>query len=132
MLELFKKHYFHLARIGLILTMAVILYLALMPLDKAPLPEISDKIQHLAAFLVLAFLMDASLPEKPFNIWKTGYLLTYGLFIEILQLQTEHRFFSVEDLVADFAGICLYFLTIPIWKRLPLMGWRWSLASQSQ
>ncbi|KEQ19592.1 hypothetical protein GZ78_06735 [Endozoicomonas numazuensis] len=110
--------------------MISIVVLALLPLDKAPLPEVSDKLQHITAFLVLAFLIDASTPEKSFNVWKVGCLMLYGLLIEWLQLQTDYRFFSLADLFADLAGIALYIFTIPVWKRLPPLSWRWSLSQE--
>ncbi|MGI9279978.1 MAG: VanZ family protein [Endozoicomonas sp.] len=127
MIAFIKTYYTSLARAGLVLAMTSIVILALMPLDKAPLPGVNDKLQHITAFLVLAFLIDASIPEKPFTLWKVISLMSYGLLIEWLQFQTEYRFFSIADLIADLAGIALYFFTIPIWKRLPLISWRWSL-----
>ncbi|WP_448216197.1 VanZ family protein [Endozoicomonas sp. 2B-B] len=127
MIALFKTHYTKLARTALLLAMASIMVLSLLPIEKVPLSAVNDKLQHLAAFLLLAFLMDASFPNQPFNLWKVSALMAYGFLIELLQLQTEYRFFSLADLMADLAGTGLYFFTIPVWKRIPLINWRWSL-----
>ncbi|WP_257274395.1 MULTISPECIES: VanZ family protein [unclassified Endozoicomonas] len=126
MVTLIRNHYTTLARTGLLLAMISIVVLSLLPLDKVPLTDVNDKLQHLAAFLLLGFLIDASLPSQSFNLSKVSGLMAYGLLIELLQLQTEYRFFSWADLIADLAGIILYFFTIPVWKRVPLINWRWS------
>lgn len=88
-----KTHYTTLARTGLLLSMITILVLSLLPVDKVPLSGINDKLQHAAGFLMLAFLIDASFPNQPFNLWKVTSLMAYGLLIELLQLQTGYRFF---------------------------------------
>jgi glycopeptide antibiotics resistance protein len=129
---LIKTHYFTLARIGLASALIVILFIALLPLDKAPLPGISDKIQHLAAFLTLSFLVDTSFPRSQFNRWKVAALMGYGLLIELLQLQTDYRFVTLSDLLANASGLVLYYLSIPLLKKLPLINWRWNLQCVSE
>ena len=98
-------------RLLLGLALAIVTWLALTP-QPVQLPQLShaDKWAHLATFMVLAFLADASWPERGFDPPKWGLLLAYGLAIELIQLPISHRFFSLADLVADAAGIALYAL----------------------
>lgn len=96
-------------RLLLGLALAVATWFALNP-DPVALPEgISmDKLAHLAAYIVLAFLVDASWPERGFDLHKWTFLLVYGLVIELIQSQIPNRMFSIADLVANAAGIALY------------------------
>lgn len=83
--------------------------LALLPQPVAlPDAPFADKWAHLAAYLVLAFLVDASWPERGFDLPKWGALLGYGIVIELLQSQIPSRMFSVGDIAANLAGIALY------------------------
>jgi VanZ family protein len=74
-----------------------------------------DKLAHMATYLVLAFLVDTSWPERGFGLPKSVFLLGYGVLIELLQMQIPHRLFSLGDLAANLAGIVLYAFLI---KRL--------------
>ena len=72
--------------------------------------------------LVLAFLADASWPDRRFTAPKWSGLLLYGIAIELLQTQIPNRVFSIGDIVANGAGIALYaFGGIYLLQRL---GWR--------
>ena len=122
-----KKHYFLLARVSLATALVVTTVLGLLPLEQIPLSDWNDKLQHIFAFLVLSFLIDASWPNREMDWTKASLLLSYGLMLEVLQLWPEHRFFSLMDLLADAAGIALYVLSVPIFKRLPVFSWRWTL-----
>lgn len=128
---LIKQYYCLLSRVGFTVAITAITVLATMPLTEVPLADWNDKIQHIFAFLVLSFLIDGSHPSSPFNWKKAAILLGYGFILEVLQKQTGYRFFSVADMVADAAGIALYAFTIPIFKRTPLLRWRWELKEPS-
>ncbi|WP_153764583.1 VanZ family protein [Endozoicomonas sp. OPT23] len=125
------KHYFNLSRFGLGLALITITILALLPIDQAPLPKISDKIQHLTAFFTLAFLLDCSFPKSSFQFPKILTLAGYGLLIEMLQWFSGYRFFSLLDVVADLSGVVIYIALIPILRKIPLVKWRWELAENS-
>ncbi len=124
---LIKRHYFNLAKLGLGLAVIVITILALLPIEQAPLQNISDKAQHLAAFFTLAFLLDCSFPDSHFRLKKIISLAGYGLSIEILQWLSGYRFFSLLDVVADLSGVALYVFLIPLLQKTPLVNWRWEL-----
>ncbi len=96
-------------RLLLGLALVVVTWLALTP-RPPQLPEVAyaDKWTHLGTFLVLAFLADASWPERGFDAPKWGLLIGYGLAIELVQMRIGSRFFSLADLLADTVGIALY------------------------
>jgi VanZ family protein len=96
-------------RLLLGLALVVATWLALSPQPVAlPDAPLSDKWAHLLAYLVLAFLVDASWPDQRFTWPKWSSLLVYGLAIELLQTQIPNRVFSVGDMVANAAGVALY------------------------
>jgi VanZ family protein len=110
-------------RLMLGLALVIITTLALMPDPQPVATELPlDKITHLAAFLVLAWLTDAGWPEHGFVAWKWLPLLAYGLAIEVIQIAVPGRFFDLADLAADGAGLALYGLAaLPLLRRL---AWR--------
>lgn len=91
----------------ILLTAAVsgILFLATIPLACSIVCDINDKLNHVAAFFVLAFLADYSFPETK-NRWALIFsLLGYGISIEVIQFFLPWRMFSVLDVAADALGI---------------------------
>lgn len=85
--------------------------------------SLNDKIQHFAAFAVLAFLLD-----QCFSPRLKGYLLpvalpllAYGAAIEVVQHFLPHRSFDVLDFAADGLGLLLYWLLRPLAARLPFL-----------
>lgn len=81
--------------------------------------EHADKWAHLAAYLVLALLVDLSWSQRAFDLPKWGSLLAYGVLIELLQSQIPGRVFSVLDIAANAAGIGLYaFALVGILRRV--------------
>jgi len=97
--------------LGLALLVATLFMLTPQPVA---LPEgvLADKWAHLATYLLLAFLVDASWPERDFDLPKWGFLLAHGVVIELLQTQIPNRLFSLGDLAANAAGIGLYAFVI--------------------
>lgn len=96
-------------RIMLGLAMLIATWAALTPQPmQLPTLPFADKWTHLATYLVLSFLVDASWPERGFDAPKWGALLAYGLLIELVQTQIANRFFSLADLAANGVGIALY------------------------
>lgn len=91
------------------LALALATWFALDP-EPVALPEgvQMDKLAHLATYIVLAFLVDASWPERRFDPPKWAFLLAYGLAIELIQSQIPDRELSLADLAANAAGIALY------------------------
>ncbi len=85
-------------------------WVATKQLDFPPDVDINDKLIHGVVFFGFAFLVDLASSRKPFWLWKGLPLLTYGIGIEVMQYFTPFRSFSVMDMVADFAGILIYFL----------------------
>lgn len=109
-----RQRLFHLA---LATCLVAITTLALIPPGHEPL-AVSDKVNHIAAFLVLAWLADHAYPgySRGSGIWLA--LLGYGLLIEAVQACLPYREASLGDLLADAAGLAAYLVL----SRLPWVG----------
>lgn len=95
-----------------------ILFLATTPLDY-PVPSSSwDKLNHVAAFGVLATLL--SLAHRPMGaVLQGAALIAYGLLIEVWQYFLPERHFEWADLLADGIGIVLGLLFMAVvWRQM--------------
>jgi VanZ family protein len=113
-------------RVLLCISLAVITYLATTALEFTFVSPMYDKINHFAAFFVLALLVDFSFPNSRFNTVKIVSLIAYGFLLEIIQNFLPHRMFSLFDISADIFGLLGYGLLIPFIKRLPAFSDRWA------
>jgi VanZ family protein len=113
-------------RVLLCFSLVVITYLATTALEFTVVSSSYDKINHFAAFLVLAMLVDFSFPNSRFNSAKIFLLIVYGISLEIIQHFLPHRMFSLFDIAADSLGLLAYGSLIPFIKRLPAFSDRWS------
>ena len=121
------RHINAMSRVVLIVALIVICYLALTPKTYPFVDTLSDKIKHIAAFFVLAWLCDISFPKSPFSLAKICFLLGYGLFLEFWQYFLPYREFSILDLFADSLGLFLYMILRPLIMRCPLFKWQWNI-----
>ena len=97
------------AKILLVLAIGVILWLALHP--SPPISGLQlDKLNHLAAFFVLALLTEYAFPSATVRALKLLPLLGFGLLIEVLQYWVGYRYFEWLDVAADGAGIVLFWV----------------------
>ena len=103
-----------LARTGFFLCVLGILWLALdpQPITTAAIFDL-DKLNHLAAFMVLALLLDYSFPLSERFWLKWLPLLGFGGLIELLQLLGGHRLFEWGDILADASGLIVYLVLRP-------------------
>ena len=116
----------HAYRIALSMALVAMTFLATTPIDYQIISfAFIDKLEHLSAFLVLAFLMDFAFPAAPWNRQKFFLLLCYGLLLEIVQYFMPFREFSLWDLAADALGLLSYPLVTPLLKSLPFLAPRW-------
>jgi hypothetical protein len=113
-------------RLLLMLALGGVSYLSFAPLDPPGPINHLDKLGHLLAFLLLAWLADFAFPRLSFGIEKILPLLGFGLLIELVQQQLPYRQFSWLDWMADGLGIAAYLLMVPLLQRLPLLSIRWS------
>jgi len=97
-------------RMMVITLMLLGIWVATKKLDFPPEVNVNDKLIHIVVFFGFAVLVDLASSRKPFWLWKGLPLLVYGIGIEVMQYFTPFRSFSVMDMVADFAGILIYFL----------------------
>ena len=97
------------AKVLLVLAIGVILWLALHP--SPPISGLQlDKLNHLAAFFVLALLTEYAFPSATISAQKLAPLLGFGLLIEVLQYWVGYRYFEWLDVAADAAGIVLFWV----------------------
>lgn len=94
-------------RLALYLCVLAIAYLAFAPIEHVPGAP-SDKLNHLFAFAVLAWLADMAYPGRRLARYRLTLLLGYGLLIELIQGFLPYRELSALDLAADGAGILFY------------------------
>lgn len=114
-------------RIALLIALLSTTFLAITPWDYEIVDaSFSDKIEHLLAFLTLAFLTDFAFSEQPWNRYKFLSLLGYGLILEIIQYYLPLRHFSFWDLAADALGLLIYPLFLPLLKQVSWLSRRWS------
>ncbi|WP_392340832.1 VanZ family protein [Moritella marina] len=71
-----------------------------------------DKLNHFIAFATLALLFDYSFPNRTVTLFMT--LLSFGIFIELIQGLIPSRDTSHWDIVADLVGITSYLLLQPL------------------
>lgn len=98
----------------LLLSLALILvtWQAFSPQPLQDAANINDKLGHGLVFLFLSAIVDHAFATSKFGLKKSAYLLAYGIFIEVVQHFIPERSFSILDMVADSAGIFLYWLII--------------------
>ena len=91
--------------------------MALLPQPPALPGSPSDKLQHMAAFAVLAGLGAAAYPELP--LLRLGlFLAGVGLFIEIAQLiPALNREADLIDLIADIVAAAVILAGVALWRR---------------
>lgn len=83
--------------------LVTIMILAVTPGDYAPDTGFSDKLNHVAAFILLGVL---ALRAYPGFYARSGlWLMLYGLLIEGVQFWIPGRRCSLMDLAADLCGI---------------------------
>jgi len=97
-------------RVALALSVAGIAVLAFSPLPAPPGPEGIDKLQHAAAFALLAALAEGAYPGRQIALARWGLLFGYGLSIEAVQALLPYRDASAADLIANAIGILSYVL----------------------
>jgi VanZ family protein len=124
-MNLSRKH-IYIYRALLFITLIVVTFLATSSLEFTVVSSIYDKLNHFAAFLVLALLLDFSFPNSRFNTVKIFSLIAYGFSLEIIQHFLPHRMFSLFDIGVDSLGLLVYSLLIPFIKRLPVLNDRWA------
>ena len=112
-------------RVVLIASFFVITILSVIPMNDSVTAGINDKLNHILAFFVLAFLTDFSFPNSTFNLAKNLPLFFYGLSIEWVQYYIPFREFSLLDIAADVTGLLSYGILLPYLKNIPLLRNRW-------
>ena len=112
-------------RIALVITLLLILFLATTRQSIPVAEDINDKANHLLAFGALALMGDFAFPASGFGLKKFLWLLGYGVLIELIQYFLPYREASILDVMADAAGLAIYWLFYRTLRFLPLLERRW-------
>lgn len=101
----------NLLRLAWSVAVLVVIVGSLIPGDSLPIRElalldISDKVQHFAAYAVLAFLPALHERRKAVTILAVA-AVALGVLLEFGQLFSVSRDFEIGDMVADAAGVCV-------------------------
>ena len=100
----------HLLRLAWFLALLVVIVGELLPGDSLPMRDLTrlhihDKVQHFAAYAVLAFL--PALHERLRVLAFVALaLVALGVTLEYGQLFSVGRFFEIGDMVANAVGVC--------------------------
>jgi VanZ family protein len=108
------------SRLALAAAVAAITWLATTDRALPELAGLSDKLNHVIAFLALGLLADRSFPQARFGLAKAAALLAYGAAIEAVQHFLPWREASLPDILADAAGIGLYAAARPLFLMIPV------------
>jgi VanZ family protein len=87
--------------------MLACLALSLMPQPPGVFELASDKLWHALAYLVLYLSCQLAYRRQTPHITRFALLLGFSLLIEVLQYFVPHREFSLQDLLANAAGLLL-------------------------
>jgi VanZ family protein len=109
------------SRLALAAAVAAITWLATTDRALPELAGVSDKLNHVLAFLALGLLADRSFPQARFGLAKAVALLAYGVAIEAVQSFLPWREASLPDILADAAGIALYAAARPLFLMIPVL-----------
>ena len=108
-------------RFALAICITAISFLAFAPLTAEALPSY-DKLNHIFAFFVLAWLAEGAYPGPARTLPRSGLLVFYGLLIEMIQYHLPYRYFSLLDLAADIGGILVYSVLVYLATKLGWIG----------
>ena len=87
--------------------MVCVAVLSLLPQDAIPSVDVSDKVQHLMAYLCLALAGGVTFPERRSMLALGLGLVALGIGIECAQAFVPGRFASVGDAAANTLGVAL-------------------------
>lgn len=108
-------------RVALVVMLIITMYLATAQQAPSVIDNLNDKVNHVLAFYVVAFLADYSAPKVGFNLIKGLAILGYGLLIEVIQHFLPYREFSLFDLAADGVGVAAYAFSQPVLSRFYIL-----------
>lgn len=104
-------------RAAFVMAVAGTAWFAFTPVTVPGVERVWDKLQHVAAFLVLAWLLDLSVQRRA-RARQVGVLIAWGAAIEAIQHTLPYRHASIPDLFADAVGVAAYLVIAAVSRRL--------------
>jgi VanZ family protein len=93
------------------ISLAVVFWLALSPVDDLPTVSMADKVQHALAFSTLTLAYGLMFPGRPRRL--AAAMLGLGILIEVLQgVMPFGRDAEFADVIADAVGITAGFIAL--------------------
>ena len=92
----------------LFIVLTLVTWQALSPQPIEQVQTFNDKLGHALVFLLLAAISDHAFASTRYNLKKIFFLMLYGIGIEVVQFYVPGRTFSLLDMLADGAGLMLY------------------------
>lgn len=107
-------------RAAWIVAMLAVLAATLAPLPEVPdLPTNTDKLVHLACYLVLGTLAVLAQRSRRNGLVAAMAMVVFGIGIEIVQGQLPWRSFEWADIAANLAGVVVGAGAVLLWRLRP-------------
>lgn len=100
-------------RVLFLLAAAWVAWSGLVPVQALPAVNVWDKLAHALAYCMLTLLLTLAIRSR--RVWNAGgWMMVYGISIEVCQSWTGYRSADWQDVVANGAGVlaavCLWYL----------------------
>jgi len=118
---MFVKVFFLSVRCVAVATVVIITWMALRSGSAPAVMSIWDKLNHFAAFFVLACLFDTSCYWRVRSWLLLMGLMSYGAFIECAQMTLTYRDASILDILANGVGVGGYIVIKTMAMRMAVM-----------
>ena len=92
----------------------MVVVLSLLPGNDLPAVGISDKLEHVIAYAILALLGGLAFPEATMLL--AVMLSALGIAMEICQMVVPGRSAEIADAVADAIGVGLILVPLAVWR----------------
>lgn len=91
-------------RILFLLAAAWVAWSGLVPVHALPAVNLWDKLAHALAYCLLTLLLTLAIPSR--RVWIAGgWMMLYGIVIEVFQSWTGYRTAEWQDVAANGAGV---------------------------
>jgi VanZ family protein len=101
-------------KLAFVIATLMVVVLSLLPGNDLPAVGISDKLEHVIAYAILALLGGLAFPEATMLL--AVMLSALGIAMEICQMVVPGRSAEIADAVADAIGVGLILVPSAVWR----------------
>lgn len=105
------------ARLGFFITMAAVALMSLLPQQDIPRVDVSDKVEHFAAYAILAILGAFGFLGRRSWLCLLLFLPTFGAVMELLQAFSPGRSPDIADAAANMVGVMVGLMVAAVAQR---------------